>query len=76
MGRRTTAAGHEVADAIHDIAFVVVNVPRAHKKAGVKCCRNLGQVVPQRDLVGSRIVIHLDMLLNIGDRRMMQRDNH
>ncbi len=63
----------QVHNALVQIAFVVVDMPRADDKARVAILRNLREIVSQGNFVRPWVVVDLDVLLKIGHRRMVHR---
>ncbi len=75
VGVGTAAAGDEVCDAVDGGTFVVVDVAGSDDDGGVEGRRHPGEEVAEGDLVGARIVIDLDVGLDVGDGRMVQSDD-
>src|SRR5437879_1176326 len=63
----------QVHNALVEIAFVVVDMPRADDKARVAILHNLREIVSQGNFVRPWVVVDLDVLLKIGHRRMVTR---
>ncbi len=75
VGLGSTAAGDEVDHTIDVVAFVVVDVAGADQDFGMQLRRDFAEVVAEGDLVGARIVADLDMLLDVGNRRVVHGEN-
>ena len=65
------ATGDQIDHIVDHVSFVIVNVSRADQHTGVHLRRHLAKQIAQRDFVRPRVVIHLEMCLDVGYRRVM-----
>ena len=75
-GRCSSATGHKKGDTALREAFAIVNVSGTDHDSGVYPGRHDFKVVPQRDLVRSRIVTDVNPGLDIRHGRMVKTDQN
>jgi hypothetical protein len=73
---RATSARHQIHHVVLQETLVVVDVPGDDQEAGPARARAAGEHCRERDLVRPRVVIDAETRLDVGDRRMVQRDQH